>query len=116
MLTWAQDADLCVAEVGGAPEAKPESWEGPAYAQKNALLIRLLQGKEGPARACRYACVVVLRNPDGRTWHVRGEVRGQIAFAPAGSGGVGPGPNFFLPPPGPTPRGGTGGQEAQSTP
>jgi XTP/dITP diphosphohydrolase len=97
MLTLAEDSGLCVAALGGAPGVHSARWEGPDYTHKNALLIRLLRGKEGPARACRYACVVVLRHPDGRTWHVRGEVRGQIAFAPAGSGGFGYDPIFFVP-------------------
>jgi XTP/dITP diphosphohydrolase len=72
-------------------------WEGDDYAHKNALLIRLLEGKTGRARACLYACVVVLRHPDGRTWYARGEVRGQIAAAPAGSGGFGYDPIFSVP-------------------
>jgi XTP/dITP diphosphohydrolase len=97
MLTLAEDSGLCVAALGGAPGVHSARWEGPDYTHKNALLIRLLQGKEGPARACRYACVVVLRHPDGRTWHVRGEVRGEIARAAAGSGGFGYDPIFFIP-------------------
>src|ERR1700731_3071816 len=84
LLTLAEDSGLCVAALGGAPGVHSARWEGPDYDHKNALLIRLLAGKEGAARACRYACVTVLRHPDGRLWHARGEVRGQIAFAPAG--------------------------------
>ena len=59
--------------------------------------IRLLEGKTGRARACQYACVAVLRHADGRKWYARGEVRGQIATAPAGSGGFGYDPVFFVP-------------------
>src|SRR5216683_475867 len=97
LLTLAEDSGLCVAALGGAPGAHSARWAGPDYAHKNALLIRLLEGKTGAARACRYACVVVLRHPDGRTWHVRGEVRGQIALAPAGNGGFGYDPIFYIP-------------------
>jgi XTP/dITP diphosphohydrolase len=97
LLTLAEDSGLCVAALGGAPGVHSARWEGPDYVHKNALLIRLLAGKEGQARACRYACVVVLRQPNGRMWHVRGEVRGQIARAPAGSGGFGYDPIFFIP-------------------
>jgi XTP/dITP diphosphohydrolase len=97
LLTIAEDSGLCVAALGGAPGVHSARWEGPDYIHKNALLIRLLEGKIGPARACRYACVVVLRHPDGRTWHVRGEVRGEIAQAPAGSGGFGYDPVFYIP-------------------
>src|SRR3979411_2177138 len=79
MLALAEDSGLCVAALGGAPGVHSARWEGPGYVHKNALLIRLLQGKAAPPRACRYACVTILRHPDGRVWQARGEVRGQIA-------------------------------------
>ncbi len=97
LLTLAEDSGLCVSALGGAPGVHSARWEGPDYSHKNALLIRLLAGRDGPARACRYACVTVLRHPDGRSWHARGEVRGQIARAPAGEGGFGYDPIFYIP-------------------
>ena len=97
MLTLAEDSGLCVAALGGAPGVHSARWEGPDYAHKNALLIRLLAGRHGAARACRYVCAVALRHPDGRMWQVRGEVRGQVALAPAGSGGFGYDPIFAIP-------------------
>src|SRR6266851_643448 len=97
LLTLAEDSGLCVSALGGAPGVHSARWEGPDYVHKNALLIRLLEGKHGAARACRYACIVVLRHHDGRMWQARGEVRGQIALAPAGSGGFGYDPIFAIP-------------------
>src|SRR5919202_190967 len=97
VLTLAEDSGLCVAALGGGPGVHSARWEGDDYAHKNALLIRLLEGKRGPERAARYVCVVVLRHPDGRTWYARGEVHGQIATAPAGSGGFGYDPIFYVP-------------------
>ena len=97
LLTLAEDAGLCVAALGGAPGVHSARWEGSDYLHKNALLIQLLAGKEGAARGCRYACVTVLRHPDGRSWHVRGEARGQIAHQPAGDGGFGYDPVFYIP-------------------
>jgi XTP/dITP diphosphohydrolase len=97
LLTLAEDSGLCVAALGGGPGVHSARWEGVDYDHKNALLIRLLEGKTGPARACQYACVAVLRHPDGRKWYARGEVRGQIATAPAGSGGFGYDPVFYIP-------------------
>src|SRR5438876_5464040 len=65
LLTLAEDSGLCVAALGGAPGVHSARWDGPNYAHKNALLVRLLEGKVGPrARACRYACVAALRHPD----------------------------------------------------
>ena len=68
-----------MAALNGGPGVYSARWEGTDYTHKNALLIRLLDGQEGAARGCRYVCVAVLRHPDGRTWHARGELRGQIA-------------------------------------
>jgi XTP/dITP diphosphohydrolase len=42
-------------------------------------------------------CVAVLRHPDGRPWFARGELRGQVAHAPAGDGGFGYDPIFCVP-------------------
>jgi XTP/dITP diphosphohydrolase len=97
LLTLAEDSGLCVAALDGAPGVHSARWEGPDYVRKNALLIRLLEHEKGAARACSYACVVMLRHPDGRRWHVRGEVRGRIACVPAGSGGFGYDPIFYIP-------------------
>jgi XTP/dITP diphosphohydrolase len=97
LLTLAEDSGLCVAALGGGPGVHSARWEGPDYEHKNALLIKLLEGKQGAARACRYACVVLVRHPDGRRWSARGEVRGQIASAAAGSGGFGYDPVFYIP-------------------
>jgi XTP/dITP diphosphohydrolase len=97
LLTLAEDSGLSVAALGGAPGVHSARWKGDDYEHKNTLLIRLLEGKVGAERACRYVCVVVLRHPDGRSWVVRGESRGQIAHVPAGSGGFGYDPIFYVP-------------------
>jgi XTP/dITP diphosphohydrolase len=97
MLTLAEDSGLCVAALGGGPGVHSARWEGADYTHKNALLIKLLEGKQASERACRYACVAVLRHPDGRTWHARGECHGQIATEAAGTGGFGYDPIFFIP-------------------
>jgi XTP/dITP diphosphohydrolase len=97
LLTLAEDSGLSVAALGGEPGVTSARWEGGDYVHKNNLLIRLLEGKQGAARACRYVCVAVVRHPDGRMWRARGELRGQIATAPAGSGGFGYDPVFCVP-------------------
>jgi XTP/dITP diphosphohydrolase len=97
LLTLAEDSGLCVAALGGGPGVHSARWEGDDYGHKNALLMHLLEGKTGQARACLYACVAVLRHPDGRKWYARGEVHGQIATVPAGSGGFGYDPVFYIP-------------------
>src|SRR5262245_6593212 len=56
LLTLAEDSGLTVAELGGGPGVNSARWEGSDYVRKNALLVRLLEGKHGAARACRYVC------------------------------------------------------------
>jgi XTP/dITP diphosphohydrolase len=97
LLTLAEDSGLSVAALGGGPGVHSARWEGPDYGHKNGLLIRLLDGKIGQARACRYLCVTALRHPDARSWQVRGELRGRIALQPTGSGGFGYDPIFYIP-------------------
>ncbi len=97
LLTLAEDAGLRVAALNGGPGVHSARWEGSDYQHNNTLLIKLLEGKHGTERACSYQSVVGLREPDGRVWLVRGEVRGQIAYAPAGSGGFGYDPIFYIP-------------------
>lgn len=97
LLTLAEDSGLAVAALGGQPGVYSARWEGDDYAHKNAVLLRLLAGQEDSARACHYACVAVLRHPDGRRWYARGEVHGRIAMRPAGSGGFGYDPIFYVP-------------------
>jgi XTP/dITP diphosphohydrolase len=97
LLTLAEDSGLSVAALNGGPGVRSARWEGDDYVHKNALLIHLLEGKHDAARACRYVSVVIVRHPDGRLWRVRGEVRGQIAMQPAGDGGFGYDPVFYIP-------------------
>jgi XTP/dITP diphosphohydrolase len=97
LLTLAEDSGLSVAALHGGPGVRSARWEGEDYVHKNALLIRILEGKHGAARACRYVCVVIVYHPDGRLWRARGEVRGRIATQPAGSGGFGYDPVFYIP-------------------
>lgn len=96
LLTLAEDSGLSVSALGGQPGVHSARWEGTDYGRKNRLLIRLLDGKIGSERACKYVCVVVLRQPGGKTWRTRGEVRGQIACEPRGSGGFGYDPVFYV--------------------
>jgi XTP/dITP diphosphohydrolase len=97
LLTLAEDSGLCVAALDGGPGVHSARWEGNDYVHKNARLIELLAGKRGAARGCRYACVAVVRHRDGRRFFARGECRGEIALAPAGEGGFGYDPIFYIP-------------------
>ena len=97
VLTLAEDSGLGVAALGGDPGVRSARWEGADYAHKNARLVELLADRHGRDRACHYLCVAVVRHPDGRTWQARGEMRGEIAPGPRGTGGFGYDPIFFVP-------------------
>jgi XTP/dITP diphosphohydrolase len=97
LLTLAEDSGLEVDALEGQPGVHSARWEGDDYARKNQLLVKLLDGRRGGERACRYVAVAVLRHPDGRHWEARGELHGVVANAPAGSSGFGYDPIFYLP-------------------
>jgi XTP/dITP diphosphohydrolase len=97
LLTLAEDSGLTVAAMRGGPGVHSARWQGDDYTRKNAILLELLAGKTGRERACSYECAVELRHPDGRTWQARGALNGQIATQPAGTGGFGYDPIFYVP-------------------
>ena len=97
MLTLAEDSGLAVAALNGGPGVHSARWEGSDYVHKNALLLQVVNGRVGTARGCRYVCVAMLRHPDGQLWESRGELRGEIAHAAAGTGGFGYDPVFYVP-------------------
>jgi XTP/dITP diphosphohydrolase len=97
LLTLAEDAGLEVDALDGAPGVRSARWEGDDYRHKSRLLIRLLEGRQGRERACRYVSELALVDPHGRLHHARGSVTGRVAHEPRGSGGFGYDPVFYLP-------------------
>ncbi len=96
--TLAEDSGLEVEALGGAPGVYSARWEGlPDGPEKNALLLRRLAGVPCEQRGCRYVCHMVLIDRLGAEHHAAGECRGRVACAPAGSGGFGYDPVFYLP-------------------
>jgi XTP/dITP diphosphohydrolase len=93
----AEDSGLEVEALRGAPGVHSARWQGDDYASKNRLLIQRLEGLVGAARRCRYVCEIAFVAPNGRLRHARGWIEGQIALEPAGSGGFGYDPIFYLP-------------------
>lgn len=93
----AEDSGFTVDALGGAPGVHSARWEGDDYSRKNRLVIERLAGLEGLERRCRYVCEIALIGPGGRLRHARGELTGQVAMEPTGSGGFGYDPIFYLP-------------------
>jgi XTP/dITP diphosphohydrolase len=93
----AEDSGLEVDALRGAPGVHSARWEGNDYERKNRLVVERLRGLSGQARRCRYVCEIALSTADGRLHHARGELIGRVADRPAGSGGFGYDPIFYLP-------------------
>lgn len=98
--TLADDSGLEVDALGGAPGVHTKRFGSPDLTQleRNALLLDKLATIPAGQRAARFRCVAALAAPDGRLLALtEGSCPGQIALAPAGDGGFGYDPIFYLP-------------------
>lgn len=103
MPTLADDSGLCVDALDGAPGVRSRRFASGAGPQRheqdaanNALLLRRLDGVPAERRGAAYVCAAVVRLRDGSFLEAVGSVRGRIAEVPAGNGGFGYDPLFFL--------------------
>lgn len=97
----ADDSGLVVDALGGLPGVRSARFAG-AGANDTANVERLLnalEGVPGPQRTARFHCVIVaMRSPDDPAPLIAsGTWDGRIAERPAGSGGFGYDPVFFVP-------------------
>jgi XTP/dITP diphosphohydrolase len=94
--TLADDSGLCVDALGGAPGVYSARYAGEdaTDAQNNDKLLAAMQGVSG--RGAKFVCVMALVRL-GRVVTAYGEVCGEIAQQPAGSGGFGYDPLFYYP-------------------
>jgi XTP/dITP diphosphohydrolase len=99
LLTLADDSGLEVEALGGAPGVYTKRFGGAELSQpeRNALLLKRLAALDGAARGARFRCVMALARPDGLLGTAEGSLEGEIAMTPAGTGGFGYDPVFFLP-------------------
>ncbi|MBM4118376.1 RdgB/HAM1 family non-canonical purine NTP pyrophosphatase [bacterium] len=96
----ADDTGLEVDALGGAPGHHAARYAGPEQdAAKNvAKLLAALRGVPAAQRTARFRCVMALVvDPRGEPLLGEGIVEGRIAEAPAGGGGFGYDPVFWLP-------------------
>ena len=103
LLTVADDSGLAVDALDGAPGVHSKRFapgESTGLERDRANLLHLLDRLSGvPAagRTGRYVCVAALHGPEGPGPSFRGTVEGRITGSPAGSGGFGYDPVFFVP-------------------
>lgn len=99
MLTLADDSGLVIDYLNGEPGIYSARYlgEDTPHSQKNADLLRRLEGVPDEKRSARFVCAVAAVFPDGREEVVRGVMEGRIAYESAGANGFGYDPIFFLP-------------------
>jgi XTP/dITP diphosphohydrolase len=100
LLTLADDSGLVVDALGGKPGVLTARYGGVGLsaAERYQLLLRNLTGVPDDQRTARFCCVVALTGPDGALLGTaEGVCEGAIALEPAGEGGFGYDPVFYLP-------------------
>jgi XTP/dITP diphosphohydrolase len=95
--TLADDSGLEVDALGGAPGIHSARYAPGSDAERAATLLSHLHGVPWEQRTARFRCVVVVVTPGGDVHQAEGICEGVIAFEPAGSGGFGYDPIFYLP-------------------
>ncbi len=95
----ADDSGLEVEALNGAPGIYSARYAGEeGNDRKNILkLLNDLRGISPAGRVAVFRCILVLCRPDGRYEAFDGSWEGRIAEAPAGKGGFGYDPVFYLP-------------------
>lgn len=100
LLTLADDSGLEVDALDGAPGVYTARYGGAGLTavQRYQKLLEAIRQVPEPERTARFRCVIVLARKDGEILgESEGVCEGRIAFAPAGDGGFGYDPVFYLP-------------------
>jgi XTP/dITP diphosphohydrolase len=101
LVTLADDSGIEIEAMGGGPGVRSARFlgENASYPERFAEIQRRLKGLPREQRRARFRCVIAVADPS-RKEAVRtaeGEVFGLIAAAPAGEGGFGYDPIFWVP-------------------
>ncbi len=91
-----EDSGLAVDALGGDPGIHSARWAPGSDADRMYALLERMADIPDHQRFGRYVSCIALVTPDGREEVVRGELEGQIARSPLGSGGFGYDPIFVL--------------------
>jgi XTP/dITP diphosphohydrolase len=99
LLTLADDSGLEVDALGGRPGVQTARFGGPGLtpAERWGLLLDAMKDVPWRQRTARFRCAVALARPDGLVATASGVCEGMIALEPAGLGGFGYDPVFYLP-------------------
>ena len=97
LLTLADDSGLEVDALSGAPGIHSARYTAGHDTDRVAALLARLRGVAWEQRTARFRCVVVIVTPSGELYGTEGTCQGMIAFEPAGQGGFGYDPIFYVP-------------------
>jgi XTP/dITP diphosphohydrolase len=96
LITLADDSGLCVAALGDMPGVRSSRWAGADHddTANLELVLRQISDVEPPLRSAKFVSVLALVTPDGFETTTRGEMPGQLTYAPRGANGFGYDPIF----------------------
>ena len=95
----ADDSGLCIDALDGAPGIYSARFcgENSTYPEKFAKIFEMLKDVPEEKRTAKFVCSIAVVRPDGTDFTVRGEVCGILHEKPAGDGGFGYDPIFYVP-------------------
>ena len=98
-IVLADDSGLVIDALNGEPGVYSARYMGEktSYEIKNQAIIDRLADAKGQERSARFVCNIAAVLPDGRVLHTEAAMEGQIAMEPAGCGGFGYDPLFYIP-------------------
>jgi XTP/dITP diphosphohydrolase len=96
-LVLADDSGLEVDALDGTPGIFSARYTPGSDSDRWRTLLAHLDGVPPERRSGRFRCVIAIVTPQGELQTVSGACEGMIATAPAGSGGFGYDPVFYLP-------------------
>lgn len=96
---FADDSGIEVDALGGRPGVHSARYGGPGLSdeERTALLLSEMAAVPDGQRGCRYVAVLALAWPGGEAETFSGSCEGELARAPAGGGGFGYDPVFYVP-------------------
>lgn len=95
----ADDSGLCVDALNGRPGVYSARYAGghdTPYSHKISVLLDELKNVPDEKRTARFVSNVCCVFPDGREFIVEGKCEGKIGYKPAGDGGFGFDPIFYV--------------------
>ncbi|MFN2279089.1 MAG: XTP/dITP diphosphatase [Candidatus Promineifilaceae bacterium] len=99
-LTLADDSGLVVDALDGAPGVTTARYGGPELSSRERYeyLLSNLRGVPSEERTARFVCIIALADAGGTILATaEGRIEGTIAEGPAGDGGFGYDPVFYVP-------------------